>query len=37
MGDVDTGANVQRSIFLGDQVKGNYEAHVGFVGLRFKF
>jgi MtrB/PioB family decaheme-associated outer membrane protein len=37
MGDVDTGANVQRSIFLGDQIKGNYEAHVGFLGLRFKF
>jgi MtrB/PioB family decaheme-associated outer membrane protein len=37
MGDVDTGANVQRSIFLGDQIKTPYEAHVGFVGLRFKF
>ena len=37
MGDVDTGANVQRSIFLGDQVKGPFTAHVGFVTLRFKF
>ena len=37
MGDVDTGANVQRSIFLGDQLKGSYMAHVGFVGLKFKF
>ena len=35
--DVDTGANVQRSIFLGDQVKGPFTAHVGFVTLRFKF
>ncbi len=37
MGDVDTGANVQRSIFLGDKVKGPFTAHVGFVTLRFKF
>jgi MtrB/PioB family decaheme-associated outer membrane protein len=37
MGDVDTGANVQRSIFLGDQLKGSYMAHVGFVGLKIKF
>lgn len=37
MGDVDTGGSVQRSIFLGDQVKGNYTAHVGFVGLKLKF
>lgn len=37
MGDVDTGANVQRSIFLGDQIKRPYEAHIGFLGLRFKF
>ena len=37
MGDVDTGANVQRSIFLGDQLKGSYMAHIGFVGLKLKF
>lgn len=37
MGDVDTGANVQRSIFLGDRIKGDYTAHVGFFGVRFKF
>lgn len=37
MGDVDTGTNVQRSIFLGDRVKRPFTAHVGFVGLRFKF
>ncbi len=37
MGDVDTGGGVQRSIFLGDRLKGSYTAHVGFVGLRFKF
>jgi hypothetical protein len=37
MGDVDTGANVQRSIFLGDRVKGPYTAHVGFLGLKFRF
>jgi len=35
MGDVDAGAN--DSIFLGDRLKGSYEAHVGFMGLRFKF
>jgi MtrB/PioB family decaheme-associated outer membrane protein len=29
--------NVQRSIFLGDQVKGSFTAHVGFVTLKFKF
>ena len=29
--------NLQRSIFLGDQLKGPYTAHVGFVTLRFKF
>ncbi|HXG52633.1 MAG TPA: MtrB/PioB family decaheme-associated outer membrane protein [candidate division Zixibacteria bacterium] len=37
MGDVDTGANVQRSIFLGDKVKSPYTAHIGFLGLRVKF
>jgi hypothetical protein len=37
MGDIDTGANVQRSIFLGDQLKGSYTAHIGLLGLRFKF
>ena len=37
MGDVDTGANVQRSFFLGDQLKGSYVAHVGFLGLKVKF
>ena len=37
MGDVDTGASVQRSIFLGDQLKSSYMAHVGFVGLKLKF
>lgn len=35
MGDVDSGA--ANSIFLGDRLKGNYEAHVGFIGIRFKF
>jgi hypothetical protein len=37
MGDVDSGANVQRSIFLGDKVKGPFTAHVGFVAVRFSF
>jgi hypothetical protein len=37
MGDVDTGANVQRSIFLGDQNKGNYTANVGFLTVKLKF
>jgi hypothetical protein len=41
MGDVDVvpspNANVQRSIFLGDKVKGPFTAHVGFIALRFSF
>jgi len=37
MGDVDTGANVQRSFFLGDRLKGSYVAHMGFIGLKFSF
>jgi MtrB/PioB family decaheme-associated outer membrane protein len=41
MGDVDVlptaNVNAQRSIFLGDQLKGTYMAHVGYLGLRFKF
>jgi MtrB/PioB family decaheme-associated outer membrane protein len=37
MGDVDTGANVTRSIFLGDRVKGSYTANVGFATVAFKF
>ena len=41
MGDVDVlpaaNVNAQRSIFLGDQLKGSYAAHVGFLGLKFKF
>jgi hypothetical protein len=37
MGDVDTGANVQRSIFLGDRIKGNYTAHIGFLGVKLRF
>ncbi|HET8563948.1 MAG TPA: MtrB/PioB family outer membrane beta-barrel protein, partial [Candidatus Binatia bacterium] len=37
MGDVDTGINVQRSIFLGDRIKGPYTAHVGYLGLAVKF
>jgi hypothetical protein len=37
MGDVDSGANVQRSIFLGDKVKGPFTAHVGFLAVRFSF
>jgi hypothetical protein len=30
-------AQLQRSMFLGDQIKGPFTAHVGFVTLRFKF
>lgn len=37
MGDVDTGANVQRSIFLGDRIKGPFTAHMGFLGVRLSF
>jgi len=37
MGDVETGANVQRSIFLGDQAKGPFTAHVGYFTIKLKF
>lgn len=37
MGDVDTGANVQRSIFLGDRLKGPFSAHIGFVAVKLGF
>jgi opacity protein-like surface antigen len=42
MGDQDQwgisgNANLGRSIFLGDQLKGPYTAHVGLVGLKLKF
>jgi MtrB/PioB family decaheme-associated outer membrane protein len=37
MGDVDTGVNVQRSIFLGDKNKGNFTANVGFLTVKLKF
>ena len=44
MGDfVDPGtsagtlASLRRSIFLGDQLKGSYSAHVGFITLKLKF
>ena len=37
MGDVDNGAGILRSIWLGDKLKGAYTAHVGFLGVRFKF
>ncbi len=35
MGDVDPGT--ANSIFLGDRLKGNYTAHVGFIGVKLKF
>lgn len=35
MGDVDGGT--ANSIFLGDRLKGPYEAHVGFLAVRLKF
>jgi len=35
MGDVDTGT--ANSIFLGDRLKGPYEAHVGFMAVKLKF
>lgn len=38
MGDVDTASGgVQRSIFLGDRIKGPFTAHVGFMALRLSF
>jgi MtrB/PioB family decaheme-associated outer membrane protein len=37
MGDVDPGAGVQRSIFLGDRIKGPVTVHVGFVALKLSF
>jgi hypothetical protein len=29
--------SIGRSIFLGDRLKGDYTAHVGFLGVRLKF
>ncbi len=37
MGDLDTNSGQLRSIYLGDQFKGSYTAHVGMIGLKFKF
>ena len=41
MGNVDVvptlNQNTARSVFLGDQVKGPFTAHVGFVTVGFKF
>jgi Putative outer membrane beta-barrel porin, MtrB/PioB len=37
MGDVDPSASVQKSVFLGDRIKGPFTAHVGFVALKFSF
>ena len=41
MGDVDVvptpNANVARSVFLGDRIKGPFTANVGFVTVAFKF
>jgi MtrB/PioB family decaheme-associated outer membrane protein len=37
MGDMDTSPGQIRSIYLGDQFKGSYTAHVGFVGVKLKF
>jgi hypothetical protein len=42
MGDQDqwsiTGnANLGRSIFLGDQLKGPYTAHIGFLSVKLRF
>jgi len=37
MGDMDTNSGQIRSIYLGDQFKGSYTAHVGFLALRLSF
>lgn len=37
MGDVDVGANVPRSVFLGDRVNGAFTVYVGFASIRFNF
>jgi MtrB/PioB family decaheme-associated outer membrane protein len=44
MGDVETptagpnfNSSIGRSIFLGDKGKGSYQAHIGFLGIGFKF
>jgi hypothetical protein len=44
MGDVETpeggpnfNSNIGRSFFLGDRGKGSYQAHIGLIGVRFKF
>jgi hypothetical protein len=37
MGNVDTATGQLRSIYLGDQFKGSYTAHVALLGLKVKF
>jgi MtrB/PioB family decaheme-associated outer membrane protein len=41
VGDLDNPANINssigRSIFLGDRGKGGYQAHIGFLGVKFTF
>jgi Putative outer membrane beta-barrel porin, MtrB/PioB len=37
MGDQDTNSGQLRSVYLGDQFKGSYTAHVAMIGLKFKF
>jgi MtrB/PioB family decaheme-associated outer membrane protein len=41
VGDLDNPSNINssigRSIFLGDRGKGSYQAHIGFLGVKFKF
>jgi opacity protein-like surface antigen len=38
MGDIEpTNVGIRRSVFLGDQNKGSYTAHVAIIGLKLKF
>jgi MtrB/PioB family decaheme-associated outer membrane protein len=37
MGNFDTNTGILRSVFLGDQFKGSYTAHVAILGLKLNF
>jgi hypothetical protein len=34
---ITSNANLGRSIFLGDQLKGPYTAHIGFLSVKLRF
>ena len=37
MGDLDTSDGQIRSVYLGNEFKGSYTAHIALLGLKFKF